>query len=464
MLTWGWNLFVADCIPHPSSWKCSRLALLPVLALMVGCAGSDKRGGFRSPTLPAASEATASLPLSGGIVAAASQKAMDTLTSGQAPINSDMAELAFEIQTLRHRFDEMAPSILRLIRVEKDMSILIAEMDVLMDDPVPLETPVAMAPEPEPKPPVAPATVAEQGEPAAEPSAPIAQIPELKIVQTPDISQISGAVDGAADIPAGAPAPLAVPAPTQIAAAAPQMSSVPAPEPEAMPEPRIDIAALAEKLQIDTTPANGPEASPRPHAYEPEPQDFLESPADPPSPKTAESGSGAWVTLDLALPSDPAPEPMHEPTHEPTHEPEIFQAQSQVESQAEAPIPAIPTSPTGQDTESAPQQPQTQTQAQAQTQTQSCTGYGVHLGSYRKESSMASARLTLSQKHPQALSGLRFDKTEVDLGERGVFLRMTAGPLAGKGDARTVCGILRESGDFCAIVSFKGVGCVASAD
>lgn len=77
---------------------------------------------------------------------------------------------------------------------------------------------------------------------------------------------------------------------------------------------------------------------------------------------------------------------------------------------------------------------------------------------------MASARLSLAQKHPQALSGLRFDKTEVDLGERGVFLRMTAGPLAGKGDARTVCGILRESGDFCEIVQIKGASCIASAN
>ncbi len=455
MLTWGWNLFVAEPIRHSASWAGRRLVLLPILgltmALMTGCAGSDKRNrGFRSPTLPAASEAVSTLPLSGGIVSAASGATSEDGTSSQTPINSDLAGLAFEIQTLRHRFEEMEPSIRRLMRVEKDMSVLIAEMEVLMEDPMPLETPVAMTPEPaavpvaletplDPEESISPETtlsIAGQSDPAADtPTAQVSTSSAASPAPSPAPANASPPLKTVSDMPIEAPFDVAASdSPVDVPAMAVKPTG-PA------PAGALDLATLAEKLQLDTTPANGPESW------------ALEDPEQPenePLPHAAKTAtptvSGVRVEFDLGLFAEPVSEPEIESgtglAIVPGPQPE---ADHQT-TQAQAPIPP---SPTGSDTGSVPQ---------------SCNGYGVHLGSYRKESSMASARISLAAKYPQVLSGLRFERTEVDLGERGVFIRMIVGPLAGKADARTVCGILRENGEFCDVVPFKGVSCVASAD
>ncbi len=81
---------------------------------------------------------------------------------------------------------------------------------------------------------------------------------------------------------------------------------------------------------------------------------------------------------------------------------------------------------------------------------------GVHLASYRDYANLVSGWAELQGDAPATLGTLQARISEVDLGERGVFLRLKAGPLDSAEAARRLCAELEAAGHWCAPADFDG--------
>jgi len=79
----------------------------------------------------------------------------------------------------------------------------------------------------------------------------------------------------------------------------------------------------------------------------------------------------------------------------------------------------------------------------------------VHVASYREFTHAARGWRQLTERHA-VLSGRSARLERVDLGERGVFLRLKAGPFDTPEAAATACAAIRSAGDWCAVTGFGG--------
>ncbi|MCG8441427.1 MAG: hypothetical protein MI723_06425 [Caulobacterales bacterium] len=83
--------------------------------------------------------------------------------------------------------------------------------------------------------------------------------------------------------------------------------------------------------------------------------------------------------------------------------------------------------------------------------------FGVHIASYRSDGAAARGWELMREDVPGALDGLRPRVEEIDLGDgEGVFLRLKAGPLANRGEARSRCQALTSAGHYCQPTAFSG--------
>ena len=80
----------------------------------------------------------------------------------------------------------------------------------------------------------------------------------------------------------------------------------------------------------------------------------------------------------------------------------------------------------------------------------------VHLASYRNPQNAEAGWRELQAGAPGALAGLEARLAEADLGERGVFLRLKAGPLDSPAAAATLCAQLEAAGHWCSPVDYGG--------
>lgn len=80
----------------------------------------------------------------------------------------------------------------------------------------------------------------------------------------------------------------------------------------------------------------------------------------------------------------------------------------------------------------------------------------VHLASYRLEEHAAPGWRELQAQAPALTAGLEPRLSQVDLGERGVFLRLKAGPLDAPEAARALCARFEAAGFWCAPTDFDG--------
>jgi hypothetical protein len=76
-------------------------------------------------------------------------------------------------------------------------------------------------------------------------------------------------------------------------------------------------------------------------------------------------------------------------------------------------------------------------------------GNGVHLASYKSEAAAKVGWAELRAKFPQELAGLTPHVSRVDLGKKGVFLRLKAGPLGGGASPQALCARLKSAGQYC---------------
>ncbi len=79
----------------------------------------------------------------------------------------------------------------------------------------------------------------------------------------------------------------------------------------------------------------------------------------------------------------------------------------------------------------------------------------VHLASYRERENAVSGWSELQAAHA-SLSGLQARLHEVALPDRGVFLRLKAGPFDSPGEAASACEPLAAAGEYCEPSDFTG--------
>jgi cell division septation protein DedD len=81
--------------------------------------------------------------------------------------------------------------------------------------------------------------------------------------------------------------------------------------------------------------------------------------------------------------------------------------------------------------------------------------YAIHLESAGSESSVQSSWDQLRATYPAQIADKSLLVREVDLGDRGVFYRILAGPFADASAADTACRKLEGLGQYCAVYSFE---------
>ncbi|MDJ0610394.1 MAG: tetratricopeptide repeat protein [Kiloniellales bacterium] len=79
--------------------------------------------------------------------------------------------------------------------------------------------------------------------------------------------------------------------------------------------------------------------------------------------------------------------------------------------------------------------------------------FALHLASLKSVAAANRAWTTLKSKHGPVLDDLRLILQPADLGTRGTFQRVLAGPVARKSEARALCRRLEAAGQYCAVVA-----------
>ena len=82
--------------------------------------------------------------------------------------------------------------------------------------------------------------------------------------------------------------------------------------------------------------------------------------------------------------------------------------------------------------------------------------YGVHIASYRTMDHVVQGWETMWAMLPDVLGPLQARVEAADLGERGVYLRLKAGPFATRADALSACAELSQSAIYCQAMAFTG--------
>jgi len=79
--------------------------------------------------------------------------------------------------------------------------------------------------------------------------------------------------------------------------------------------------------------------------------------------------------------------------------------------------------------------------------------YRLHLASYRTIEEADAGWRRLLQEHGNLLEGLQVEIARVDLGDRGIFWRVQAGPLASAEAARDTCAEFERRDTYCQVVA-----------
>ncbi|MFP4519583.1 MAG: SPOR domain-containing protein, partial [Oceanicaulis sp.] len=77
------------------------------------------------------------------------------------------------------------------------------------------------------------------------------------------------------------------------------------------------------------------------------------------------------------------------------------------------------------------------------------------LASYRRREHADPGWAQLVARHPE-LAGREARLSRASLGERGVFLRLKAGPFDTPAAAAAACDALKARGDWCSVTDFTG--------
>ena len=82
--------------------------------------------------------------------------------------------------------------------------------------------------------------------------------------------------------------------------------------------------------------------------------------------------------------------------------------------------------------------------------------HAIHLASYRVEENAVDGWQSLQALFPELLASRSARLEEADLGPRGMFLRLKAGPFDNAAAARAACQQIEVAGGWCAVTDFTG--------
>lgn len=247
-------------------------------------------------------------------------------------------------------------------------------------------------------------------EPVEVPPAPPAAEPEP--ARTAETSAPEPAASDAPPEPAPATGPASPeagePQPAAVAARAPEE---PAPEEPAAEAPAPDQAASLPELPRAETAAEAPAAEP------------AEAPADQaPAPEPAEQ------------PAAEAPQPLAEAPAGET----VTAREAPAEPPVEAPAEPVATSPV--------QTPGSAAPAPAEVAPGS---WMIQLAALRQEAAARQEWQRVQGRHRELLGSMSLQLERADLGERGIYYRVQAGPLPNRATAQDLCAQLKAAGQDC---------------
>ncbi len=79
-------------------------------------------------------------------------------------------------------------------------------------------------------------------------------------------------------------------------------------------------------------------------------------------------------------------------------------------------------------------------------------GYGIHLASFSNEANARAGWAALQTRYPDLLKDKTFVLRPVDLGDRGIFLRLIARPFPDSASAHDACRDLQRRSQYCAVM------------
>lgn len=80
-------------------------------------------------------------------------------------------------------------------------------------------------------------------------------------------------------------------------------------------------------------------------------------------------------------------------------------------------------------------------------------GYGLHIASYKNQSNVDPGWRALKERYGELLGSYEPVVKRVDLGKKGVFYRLMAGPVRDRATARDRCRALSKRGQYCKVIA-----------
>lgn len=81
--------------------------------------------------------------------------------------------------------------------------------------------------------------------------------------------------------------------------------------------------------------------------------------------------------------------------------------------------------------------------------------YAVHLASAKSNDSANFIWENLKERHPKLLEGKRLELKQIDLGDRGLFIRIVAFPYESAASARSACAEFQKKDQYCVVMSVE---------
>ncbi len=80
-------------------------------------------------------------------------------------------------------------------------------------------------------------------------------------------------------------------------------------------------------------------------------------------------------------------------------------------------------------------------------------GFGLHIASYKNQSNVDPGWRQLKRRYGEVLDGYEPVVKRVDLGTKGVFYRLMAGPVTDRATAQARCRVLSQRGQYCKVIA-----------
>jgi hypothetical protein len=227
---------------------------------------------------------------------------------------------------------------------------------------------------------------------------------------------------------------------------APPRDAGPAPQvTERLPRVPTEAQVRATRPPAPPSIASAPTRAPAQALREPEPED---------SPPTAEETAPQAPTETAAPASAPASarEQETESAREQPKEPARPAASAAPPASVREQTPASVREQTKEPPSPPPQPPPARVAAASSPS----SGFLIQIAAVREEDRAAAEWTRLQRQHPDALQGLKLFVVKADLGDKGIFWRLRAGPFADEAQAKNRCADLAKRKVGCLVVKAEG--------